>query len=41
LSRVNENDNVYEVIWNTDLADINRDNQEFPSPFVACEDCSA
>ena len=39
LSRVNENDNVYEVIWNTDLADINRDNQEFPSPFVACEDC--
>ena len=41
LSRVNEDDNVYEVRWCNDLAFMNRYNQEFPSPFVACEDCSA
>ena len=35
LSRVNENDNVYEVKWNNDNANINRNNQKFPSPFVA------
>lgn len=39
LSRVNENDNVYEAKWNDDNANINRNNQKFPSPFVACEHC--
>lgn len=41
LSRVNGNDNVYEVRWINGNAIMIRHSQGFPSPFVACEDCSA
>ena len=42
LSRViNEDDNVYEVEWDFGNAFIYLNNQKFPSPFVACENCSA
>lgn len=39
MSKVNENDNVYELKWNNDNANINRNNQKFPSPFLAFEHC--
>ncbi len=39
LSRVSESDNVYEAEWNDTYAYISRNGQEFPSPFVSCEDC--
>lgn|GEM_PF-1564835 len=41
LSRVNEDDNVYGAEWSNGYARISRDDQRFPSPFVACEDCAA
>jgi len=41
LSRVYGDDDVYEVIWDVDYARINRYDQGYPSPFVACEDCAA
>lgn len=41
LSSVNEIDSVYGARWIDDHANLDRDYQEFPSPFVACEDCSA
>lgn len=41
LSRVDENDNVYEVRWTDDTAYVSRGSQEFPSPFIWFEDCSA
>ena len=39
LSRVDGNDTVYGVTWNNGSANIDRNSQRFPSPFVACEDC--
>ena len=39
LSRVDGNDAVYGVTWNNGSANIDRNSQRFPSPFVACEDC--
>lgn len=39
MSNVNDNDNVYEIKWNNDNANINRNNQKFPSPFFAFEHC--
>ncbi|AHB40877.1 hypothetical protein P148_SR1C00001G0062 [candidate division SR1 bacterium RAAC1_SR1_1] len=39
LSRVNGNDNVYVLKWFNDNVSINRGNQEYPSPFLAFEDC--
>ena len=39
LLRVDEIDNVFGVTWNFDNANMTRDDQKFPSPFVACEDC--
>lgn len=39
LSRVDGDDDVYEVGWYNGIADISRSDQRYPSPFVACEDC--
>lgn len=32
-------DDVFELIWDNDHADMTRDDQKFPSPFLAFEDC--
>ena len=39
LSGVGEDDDVCEVRWDDGNARMSRIDQEFPSPFVACEDC--
>ena len=39
LSRVYENDSVFDMKWDYDNANINRIYQRFPSPFLAFEDC--
>lgn len=39
LSKVDGNDHVYGVTWNSGSADISRHSQRFPSPCLPCEDC--
>lgn len=39
LSRVDDDGHVCGARWNGDIALIERNEQECPSPFVACEDC--